>query len=376
MKARFRYAMLRLGPVLVFGLMAVQSLSAEAPVNNQFAITAISVQGTNLVLGASIPAGLGQVSLEMRPTLQAPWKTMELSPAAMAGGELTFTISKPAKMQFFRLRAAAPVEGAAGTEAVSEELSYVTIAPLGTGPRDGSMEPEAVFHFKGLVDGSDHIVITRQGALWQHSHWDWPQGAVIVNGTQWDPCQKNYLTAAGTAKFLPETFSLDSVRLEVIKARDVVALERTNDALIVHLDDTPLGADEYEFKVRFRTASQVRVGTAVSPAATLKIAAEIDGSDCLKITATEATWEHKHWDWPRSVMLNGVPWSLQQTNVLRNEGTSRFLPSGVDFSTARIVGRKGRDLATMRAEKDVLCVWFADNPNGSDWYEIEIALVR
>jgi hypothetical protein len=105
----------------------------------------------------------------------------------------------------------------------------------------------------------------------------------------------------------------------------------------------------------------------------LKIAAEIDGSDCLKITATEATWDHKCWGSPANVSLNEVPWSVQQTNVLQNAGTNRFLPSGVDFATARIISRKGRDLATMWAEADGLLVWFADNPNGSDYYELEIA---
>ncbi len=78
-----------------------------------------------------------------------------------------------------------------------------------------------------MVDGSDHIVITREGALWQHGHWDWPQGGVTVNGTQWNPCQKNYLTTAGTAKFLPAPFSLETADLEIIKGRDVVALERS-----------------------------------------------------------------------------------------------------------------------------------------------------
>ena len=118
----------------------------------------------------------------------------------------------------------------------------------------GSAQPEAVFHFKGTVDGSDRIVITRDGALWEHVHWGWPDGAVTVNRTQWDPRQKNYLTTAGTTKFLEECFSLDAVDLERIKGRDVVALERTNNAVIVYLDDTLVGAGEYEFKVHFHPA--------------------------------------------------------------------------------------------------------------------------
>jgi hypothetical protein len=196
---------------------------------------------------------------------------------------------------------------------------------------------------------------------------------VTVNGTEWKPRQKNYLTAAGAAKFLPECFSLEAVDLERIKGRDVVALERTNTALIIYLDDTPVGAGEYEFKIHFHCALSKPAPASASTAATLKIAAEIDGTDCLTITPTDARWEHKNWGGPASVKMNDVPWSIQQTNVLQNSGANLFLPSGVDLSTARIVSRKGRDLATLWAEADALWVWFADNPNGSDYYELEIA---
>jgi len=71
--------------------------------------------------------------------------------------------------------------------------------------------------------------------------------------------------------------------------------------------------------------------------------------------------------------MNGIPWPVAQTAVLKNEGTNAFLPAGVDLSTARIVSRKGRDLATIWAEPETLWVRFADNPNGSDRYELEIA---
>ena len=68
-----------------------------------------------------------------------------------------------------------------------------------------------------------------------------------------------------------------------------------------------------------------------------------------------------------------MPWAVRQTNVWQNAGAGMFLPSGVDFSTAKIISRKGRDLATLWAEEQALWVWFADNPNGNDHYELEIA---
>ena len=364
------------GALFLLSLTPFLAVARDVVVNNQIALASIAVQGTNLTLVAVVPPGLGHVTLEMRPTLIAPWQATEALEVPAGGGELTFTIQKPGDMQFFRLNAAAGVEGAG---VVSVEVNYLTVAPLGSavpslpGSNGQAAEPEAVFHFKGMVDGSDRILITREGALWEHAHWGWPEGAVTVNGTQWNPQQKNYLATAGEAKFLPECFSLEAVDLERITGRDVVALERTNNALIVYLDDTPVGAGEYEFKIHFHPASPMPAPARASTATTLKIAAEIDGSDCLRITATEATWDHKLWGGPANVRLNNLPWPVQQTNVLQNAGTNQFLPSGVDFSTARIVSRKGRDLATLWAEADGLWVSFADSPNGSDQYELEIA---
>ena len=366
----------RTGALWLIGLMPGLAVCQDLTLNHQLAIASIAAQGTNLVLMASVPDGLEQVTLEMRSTLNAPWAAAGLLEVPAGGGELSFTIPKPGDMQFFRLRATVKMASAG---VVSPELNYVTIAPLGPDPGSpargsgGSAEAEAVFHFKGMVDGSDRILITRDGALWEHAHWDWPQGAVTVNRRQWDPRQKNYLTTAGTVKFLPDCFSLDAVNLERIRGRDVVALERTNNALIVYLDDTPVGAGEYEFKLHFHPACPTAARAGASTAATLRIAAEIDGSDCLKVTAADATWEHRHWSSPANVRLNEVPWSVEQTSLLQNAGTNRFLPSGVRFSTARIISRKGRDLATVWAEEQALWVWFADNPNGSDYYELEIA---
>jgi hypothetical protein len=364
-----------MGACLLLGLMPFWAACKDLVMTDELAVTSIAVQGTNLVVMAAVPSGLGQVTLEMRPTLDGQWQAAGLLKVPAGGGGVTFTIPKPGDMQFFRLNATA---GVASAGVVSPELNYVVTAPLGPDPEvqaqsnGGSAQPEAVFHFKGTVDGSDRIVITRDGALWEHVHWGWPDGAVTVNRTQWDPRQKDYLTTAGTTKFLAELFSLDAVNLERIKGRDVVALERTNNAVIVYLDDTLVGAGEYEFKVHFHPARPKPARAGASTAATLKIAAEIDGSDCLKITSAEATWDHKYWRGPANVRLNEVSWPVEQTNVLQNAGTNLFLPSGVDFSTARILSRKGRDLATLWAEEQALWVWFADSPNGSDHYELEI----
>jgi hypothetical protein len=256
------------------------------------------------------------------------------------------------------------------TNEVPSELQFVAVPPLGP---DSTNTSEAVFHFKGMIDGSDRITISRQGALWEHMNWGWPNGAVTVNGVQWDPSEKNFITTTGAVLFLSKKYSLRSPRLELITGRDVVALERTNDALIVYLDDTPPGAAPYDFKIDFPLEKPKPKSARPSTHANLKITAQIDGSDLLKITAKEATWTHRAWGYPSAVKLNDITWNVCQTNILMNTETNRFLPSDVDFSTAKIVKRQGRDLVTMWADPDAVWINLADNPNGADAYELDLS---
>ena len=318
-----------------------------------------------------LPPGLEQAVLEMRPALTAPWQQTVALQVPADGGLIEFAIPKPPlETAFFRLNA---TMRATTNAQLSAELRYVTIAPLGVASANPSLSDEATFHFKGVVDGSDRIIITRTGALWEHVNWNWPSGAVEVNGTQWNPSEKNFLTTTGAVAFLPDNFSLSAVNLEKIDGRDVIALERTNQALVVYLDDTSPGAAPYEFKIHFHSILSEPVHTNQSTEASLKITAQIDGSDLLQITAQAATWTHHAWSIPGVIHLNDIAWDLSQTNVLENAGTNAFLPSGVELSTAKIIRRQGRDLVTMWADHESIWVSFADNPNGSDACELEIS---
>jgi len=60
------------------------------------------------------------------------------------------------------------------------------------------------------------------------------------------------------------------------------------------------GSDLYEFEIDFPPA----------PATVeLRIAARIDGSDRLSIASSEASWSHRHWQWPVGpVRVNGIVW--------------------------------------------------------------------
>lgn len=335
-------------------------------------IDSISLAGTNLSFVATFPAGIARAVLETKPTLAEDWQSTGSLEVPVEGGTIEFAIPLPTlPSAFFRLNATLLNANGLQTNAqYSAELQFFIVPPLGP---DSENSSEAVFHFKGVIDGTDRIVIQRHGALWEHVNWGWPIGAITVNGHEWNPSEKNFMTTTGALLFLPEKYSLTKPVLERIAGRDVVALERTNDALIVYLDDTPRAAAPYEFKIRFPLANSEPESKPASAPASLKIAAVIDGSDLLKITAREARWTHRAWKAPNHIQLNDVSWDLGRTNVLSNTGTNRFLPDAVDFSSAKIVSRKGRDLVTMWTDRDALWINFADNPNGADAYELEIS---
>jgi hypothetical protein len=358
---------------LLCGLGAMVSVGKASEVlpAAQPVITSLAIVGTNLEFSATFPADVDRAVLELRPTLTTNWQIAAQLEAPAAGGEMAFSFPQPAlEMAFFRLN----ITLRANLQAEqSSEVRYVTMPSLAKSAPRASLPAEAVFHFKGQIDGSDRIVITHQGALWEHFYWGWPADSVTVNGSQWQPWEKNFMTTTGAVAFLPAEYSLASARLEVIEGRDVIALERTNNALWVWLDDTPPGSAPYEFKIHFYPAPKAPAEIRSSPVATLKIAARVDGSDQLKITAGEATLVHKAWGLPEAVKLNDVNWDVGRTNRLVNAGTNTFLPPGIDFSTAKIVQRKGRDLATLWAEAEALWVTFADNPNGADDYELQIS---
>lgn len=361
-------------------MMAVAALAPSTPVE----ITSISANGTNLVVSATVPVGMQNVRLEIKPTLNGEWTQQRMVDVPANEGPVAFSISKPdVETAFFRL--VATPSAAAGTppapspsaqkvttqsaSVVSPELGYVTIPPVAS-----ETATDGVLHVKATIDGSDRMLVTREGIFWNHINWDWPHGAVSVNGVQWKPQQKDYVTTRGNALLIPATLSPQNATLEKIKGRDVVVLERMGtDALIVYVNDTWLGAGDYEFKIHFHPAAPAPQPAASTPAK-LKITGQFDGSDSFRISAAGATLRHTSMKFPTDLRFNDVTWTPGTNNlVLKNEGTNSFLPSGIDFSTAKIARRKGRDLVTLWAEKNDVLVQFADNPNGSDRYEIEIS---
>lgn len=356
---------------VIFSLIVViAAIALQAAESEPLSFTSLRPEGTNLVVEAAIPANVSSVILEARYNLGEGWTPMGKIEISETPAHVLFTVPRPAQMQFLRLTAVANNPAA---KAVSD-LTYVTVPSLTAQKSTTQLQPEATFHFRGKVDGSDEIIITHKGAFWKHREWNWPDRAVSVNGVNWEPRQSSFLTTSNGADFIAPQIDFETARLETVNARDVVALERTNDALIVHIDDTPSGPGDYDFVIHFTPA---QASSSYSSAKTVvKISAIIDGSDTVTFDGQKAEWRHGQWHPATNVKLNTQPWDITSHPVLRNGTQSFFLPPNIDFRSARLIKRSGRDLVSLWTTGTNLTMTFADNPNGATRYEAEIEFDR
>jgi hypothetical protein len=356
----------RSGALLLFVLTGVGLWLHAALVPNQTLITSIKLEGSNVVIQAQVPVSSKLVALESKGMLTDSVWQGRLQETNIVDGQVTFRLPKLAENEFFRIRADLPD----GTQPASAETRYVA-APAVTA--DGVNPNEYVLHFKGNIDGSDRITINGAGAVWEHVNWSWPVSPISINGISWNSRQQNVFASPGNTKLLPPQVQFRSAKVEVVQGRDIVACEKSDDGLVIYIDDTPSGAATYEFNVRLSTIAPAVIPKPNAESAHLKISATIDGSDRLVINSAGAEWEHKFYGWPTNVVLNGVNWSLAKSPKLANQGATQFLPVNVDFSTARVVSRHGRDLVAVESLPDAIIVYFGDNPNGSADYDVDIA---
>jgi hypothetical protein len=243
-----------------------------------------------------------------------------------------------------------------------------------TKPPHPAAPDEIVLSFRGLIDGSDRIQITPTGATWRHLYWQMPPEPVTLNGIAWDPSRRRTLENQGETRFLPRPVDFASARLKRIRGRDTVALERGEEGVVIHINDTPFEASLYEFQVVFRPRNSTAGGKdgARARRPTLQVVAEIDGSDELHVDARGARWVHREWEWPREVRLNGVAWDPERSPTLRNDGATRFLPGAVDVAKARLTRDEARDTAVLEPTEEGLVLIFADSPPDRSTYDVTI----
>jgi hypothetical protein len=267
---------------------------------------------------------------------------------------------------------------ALGSILVSLAISMATVGQTTGNERAkqaGPADSDAiVLTFRGQVDGSDQIKITQTEATWHHTFWDMPSDPVALNGISWDPREQDTLKNEAKTRFLKGRVDFRSARLKRIEARDTVAVEQDRDSLVIYINDGPDGAAPYEFQVIFRppNAKADVEQHAAAKHTTLRIVADIDGSDELHIDARGARWIHRSWQWPSDVRLNTVAWNPEKSPTLKNEGETKFMDGPVDFSTAKMIKKEGRDMAVMEHADGGVVIYFADGPGDRSNYEVAI----
>jgi hypothetical protein len=110
----------------------------------------------------------------------------------------------------------------------------------------------------------------------------------------------------------------------------------------------------------------------ISEAQILKISAEVDGSGFFEFTPVSASYHHLNWEPPTAVTFDGEPWAdLDQTPPGWADNGPRL-----DLSRAQIVERRGRDVIALEHTEVGFDLYLGDTPNGSDHYEVTIAIPR
>jgi hypothetical protein len=220
-----------------------------------------------------------------------------------------------------------------------------------------------IITFSGSVDGSGTLTVNSNSVSWSNLYFQTPS-SVLINGNAWDPASQPTLSLTGP--LIPSDLSDYFASTTVTSGRDLAVAEIVSNQVQIHFADTPNGADNYQLQVGFTP----KPAPTVTPAATLHIVADIDGSDVLQISNSSATWIHKFWSSPTNVSLNGNAWNTVSNPTLPNSGPTAFLPAGVDLSTVSFTKNAGRDTATYEVFQNYIDVFFADNPVGADTYDV------
>jgi len=108
----------------------------------------------------------------------------------------------------------------------------------------------------------------------------------------------------------------------------------------------------------------------------IHIVADIDGSDTLRISAYEAVWIHREYQWPASVEINDLAWKPADKPQNPKAGTWLLVGRKVDFATARLTKLKGRGTVALKPAKDQIEISFDDPAFGSDIYEVVVTFGR
>lgn len=122
-------------------------------------------------------------------------------------------------------------------------------------------------------------------------------------------------------------------------------------------------------------SSEIGMAYQPSPAQTLDIRAEIDGSDELRITSAGLEWRHRQWEAPSNILINGRRWDLNAGPMSMKDARLSLAPADFRHLSVQVTARTGRDTIAVESAPDHVSVYFADTPNGPAPYHVRLHLV-
>lgn len=233
---------------------------------------------------------------------------------------------------------------------------------------------------KATIDGADAVRIGSDHIEWVHRSGSWPT-EVTLNGRVWNPEQQPRIAGDDLAAWFPGGLAFGACELAGKSGRGEVSIRvESPEAFHIEFGDPADGAAPYEAECRLRdlswlsTAAPFAVGAETGPAdpAVIRISAKVEGSDRLMIYPNRAEWRHGSSVWAEGVSLNGVAWSPEEQQTLRNSGTTAFMPRGTEVFGAALQQLRGRGKVELKVQTDGLLVQFEDPQPGADEYEFVI----
>lgn len=104
----------------------------------------------------------------------------------------------------------------------------------------------------------------------------------------------------------------------------------------------------------------------------VRISGDIDGSGRIVCSRDKLCYVHMHWGRPNNMMFDGEAWTnLDVTPPAWSDYSLRL-----DLTKAWIVKRVGRDTIALESTPDGFNLYLNDSPNGSQTYEVTIAIPR
>jgi hypothetical protein len=226
----------------------------------------------------------------------------------------------------------------------------------------GAASGQIILDIKANIDGSDILHLTQSGAKWEHRGYQWPTD-VSVNKISWDPSSQPELTKTGL-----ENADFSTAKVVGRMGRDIIAVETHTNGLDIAFDDGPAGADAYEVKIAMDRKDAASAATApTGDPIYLDVAADIDGSDVMVISADGARWYHRAARWATNVKVNDKLWDVQSTELVRDLGLA-----GADLNSASVAERSGRGVIVMEKSVDAVTIYFADGLRGAGHFHVKL----